>query len=119
MINRKSGGKARGGVPSPGPVQGWYAALLACRRLDASGIVVTARGIAAELGISPGFGSAWCSKFVAWGYLTFVGKVKGGRGRAAKSYALTKYGLEREKPKFSRTGDDACPTCGQPLKEKP
>jgi hypothetical protein len=115
MVNRKTPPRTPSPPPPPPRSPGWYAGLEAARRVAAHNKgLLTSRTLSTALEIPLPVASAWCSKFVDWGYLELAGTHGGGRGRGRPTnvYRLTKYGLQRETPQFSRAGGTPCPRCG-------
>lgn len=76
----------------------WYEVLLAARKSASKDGLLTSESLALGTGLPVKTASAWLSKFVRWGYCLREGS-ETGKARWVRTFKLTKYGLERGKPK--------------------
>lgn len=79
----------------------WFDVLLAARRIQGRGEVITSQSLAGEAKVTTAIASAWLFKFMKYGYVLKGDKYIAGR-RWSWSWGLTRWGLRfREKRRSS------------------
>jgi hypothetical protein len=77
----------------------WYDVLLAARRIQHQGEVLTSIELAIEAAIETRIAAAWLFKFARWGYVKKGEKIQTGR-RWRWSWAVTRWGTRARVPGY-------------------